>query len=74
MFGTVSTCSLFRSTLCANQDNPAEIFGSPTTDSIKNPLTAAYLRIDSGPPVSPPVYAFDEAGIVIEGMSLRVKY
>ncbi|VTO81649.1 unnamed protein product [Fusarium graminearum] len=44
-----------------------EIFGSPTTGSIKNPLTAAYLRIDKGPPVSPPVYSFDEAGIVIEG-------
>ncbi|KAJ1322914.1 ethanolamine utilization protein EutQ [Microdochium nivale] len=45
----------------------SEIFGSPKDASIKNPCTAAYLRIEKGPPVSPPRYDFDEAGILLEG-------
>jgi hypothetical protein len=45
----------------------AEIFGSLDKESIKNPLTAAYLRIEKGPPVSPPQYDFDEAGVILEG-------
>lgn len=45
----------------------AEIFGSHKHDSIKNPSTAAYLRIEKGAPVSPPVYEFDEAGILLQG-------
>ncbi|KAK2602228.1 hypothetical protein N8I77_008778 [Diaporthe amygdali] len=44
-----------------------EIFGSDTNTDIKNPLTAAYLRIEKGPAVSPPVYDFEEAGIILEG-------
>ncbi|KAM0696776.1 hypothetical protein Q7P36_004025 [Cladosporium allicinum] len=44
-----------------------EIFGSHTDQGIKNPLTAAYLRVEKGPAVSPTKYDFDEAGIVLEG-------
>jgi hypothetical protein len=50
----------------------AEIFGSHDNEGIKNPLTAAYLRIEKGPAVSPPKYDFDEAGIVLEGRDLSM--
>jgi len=70
---TVSTINAYTPTLTRSllTVSPlAEIFGSDTKANIKNPLTAAYLRVEKGPAASPPVYDFDEAGIVLEGNNI----
>ena len=51
---------------------PAEIWGTDKNADVKNPLTAAYLRIEKGPAASPPKYEFDEAGIILEGNNTRL--
>lgn len=46
--------------------NQGDIHGSRLGQE-QNPITGSYFRLEKGPVATPPIYDYDEAGIVLEG-------
>ncbi|RMJ21216.1 hypothetical protein PHISP_07914 [Aspergillus sp. HF37] len=51
-------------------ENPNVFFGDllgTERSNISNPIVGAWFRMEKGPEATPPMYEFDEFGVVIEG-------